>query len=75
MEMTNLIPLEATLEDRQHAWGHAFCYADCQLRDGDTRKPEDYANHYSKVIDGESNIYDWPDHTQVFWIWERETRS
>lgn len=60
MEMTNLVPLIATDDDKNHGWRHAFCYADCRVSTDDAEK---YANHYLAVVADVENLFDWPDHS------------
>lgn len=58
------------MPDLEYAWRHAFSYADCHIATDDAVK---YANHYCDIIEmlDEPLEQHWPDHSDVFWSWNR----
>lgn len=66
LNTTELVPLIATQEDRDHAWRHAFCYADSRVS---TDNACLYADHYMFTVKDEENLFLWPEHSKTFWPW------
>lgn len=66
MTATNEVYIEATKEDREYAWRHAFAYADQFVSTDDAIE---YANHYAKIIENEDEMRHWPGHTDCFGHW------
>lgn len=68
-EVAEFVPLPATEEFKQYAWGHAFIFADKDHR-LDTDGAAAYAEHYMESVkELEHNTFLWPGHDKVFPGW------